>query len=221
MYNLAFDTTAAACSIALLQDDKVIDSYSQAMDFGQAEVLIPQIKTLMENNHLSFDDLDEITVCTGPGSFTGVRSSISAARAFGLAKPKIQICGVNAFDSYLVSLAFSPDEIGFYNVVLIETKREDFYYQIFDENLKALTEPAADTRENIIAQLRNKKVTMIGDGVERFLMSPTGLSLHCIKDESFLPIENVGLCGYKQYMKKRMDFPKPLYLRAPDVCLKK
>lgn len=221
MYNLAFDTTAAACSIALLQDDKVIDSYSQAMDFGQAEVLIPQIKTLMENNHLSFDDLDEITVCVGPGSFTGVRSSISAARAFGLAKPKIQICGVNAFDSYLVSLAFSPDEIGFYNVVLIETKREDFYYQIFDENLKPLTEPAADTRENIIAQLRNKKVTMIGDGVERFLMSPTGLSLHCIKDESFLPIENVGLCGYKQYMKKRVDFPKPLYLRAPDVCLKK
>lgn len=221
MYNLAFDTTAAACSIALLQDDKVIDSYSQAMDFGQAEVLIPQIKTLMENNHLSFDDLDEITVCVGPGSFTGVRSSISAARAFGLAKPKIQICGVNAFDAYLVSLAFSPDEIGFYNVVLIETKREDFYYQIFDENLKALTEPAADTRENIIAQLRDKKVTMIGDGVERFLMSPTGLSLHCIKDESFLPIENVGLCGYKQYMKKRVDFPKPLYLRAPDVCLKK
>lgn len=221
MYNLAFDTTAAACSIALLQDDKMIASYSQAMDFGQAEVLIPKIKELMEANHLTFDDLDMITVCTGPGSFTGVRSSISAARAFGLAKPKIQICGVNAFDAYLVSLAFSPDEIGFYNVVLIETKRDDFYYQIFDENLKPITDPAADTRENIIAQLRNKKVTMIGDGVERFLMTPTGLSLHCIKDESFLPIENVGLCGYKQYLRKRVDFPKPLYLRAPDVCLKK
>lgn len=221
MYNLAFDTTAAACSIALLQNDKMIASYSQAMDFGQAEVLIPKIKELMEANHLTFDDLDMITVCTGPGSFTGVRSSISAARAFGLAKPKIQICGVNAFDAYLVSLAFSPDEIGFYNVVLIETKRDDFYYQIFDENLKPITDPAADTRENIIAQLRNKKVTMIGDGVERFLMTSTGLSLHCIKDESFLPIENVGLCGYKQYLRKRVDFPKPLYLRAPDVCLKK
>ncbi len=221
MYNLAFDTTAAACSIALLQDDKMLDSYSQAMDFGQAEVLIPQIKILLEKNQISFDDLDMITVCTGPGSFTGVRSSISAARAFGLAKPKIAICGVNAFDAYLVSLAFAPDEIGFYNAVIIETKRDDFYYQIFDSELKALTEPAADTRENIIAQLRNKKVTMIGDGVERFLMSPTGLSLHYVKDENFLPIENVGLCGYKQYLRKRVDYPKPLYLRAPDVCLKK
>lgn len=221
MYNLAFDTTAAACSIGLLHDDKIIDSYTQAMDFGQAEVLIPQIKELLEKNNISFDQLDMITVCTGPGSFTGVRSSISAARAFGLAKPNIQICGVNAFDAYLVSLAFSPDEIGFYNVVLIETKRDDFYYQIFDENLKPLTEPAADTRENIIAQLRDKKVTMIGDGVERFLMNPTGLSLHCIKAENFLSIENIGLCGYKQYLQKRINFPKPLYIRAPDVCIKK
>ena len=133
----------------------------------------------------------------------------------------MQICGVNAFDSYLVSLAFSPDEIGFYNVVLIETKRDDFYYQIFDENLKPLTKPSAGMREDIISQLRGKKVTMLGDGVERFLMTPTGLSLHVIKSFGCLPIENVGLCGYKQYLNKRIDFPKPVYLRAPDVCVKK
>lgn len=221
MYNLAFDTTAASCSIALLEDDKVLEKYSQSMDFGQAEVLIPQIKVLMEKRNLSFDDLDMVTVCTGPGSFTGVRASISAARAFGLAKPHLKVCGVNAFDAYLTALSFAPDEIAFYNVVIIETKREDFYYQIFDSSLKPLTEPDADTKENIIARLRNKKVTMIGDGVERFLMQPTGLSLHCIMAEDYLPIENVGLCGYKQYLRKRIDFPKPVYLRAPDVCLKK
>ena len=221
MLNLAFDTTAAGCSVALLEDDKVLDSFSQSMDFGQSELLIPQIKELMERNGLSFDDLAQLTVCTGPGSFTGVRASISAARSFGIAKPNMQICGVNAFDSYLVSLAFSPDEIGFYNVVLIETKRDDFYYQIFDENLKPLTKPSAGMREDIISQLRGKKVTMLGDGDERFLMTPTGLSLHVIKSFGCLPIENVGLCGYKQYLNKRIDFPKPVYLRAPDVCVKK
>lgn len=221
MYNLAFDTTANACSIVLMEDDKVLEKFSQSMDFGQAEVLIPQIKNIMQAQNISFDDLDMITVCTGPGSFTGVRSSISAARAFGLAKPEIKICGVNAFDAYVVSLAFSPSEIAPLNVVLIETKREDFYYQIFDENLKALTEPSTGMRDEIIAQLRNKKVSMIGDGVERFLSSPSGLSLHSIRMENALPIENVGLCGYKQYMRKRIDYPKPVYLRAPDVCIKK
>lgn len=221
MYNLAFDTTAASCSIVLLDNDKAIGQFSQSMDFGQSELLIPQIQAMMEKNQLTFDDLSLLTVCTGPGSFTGVRASISAARSFGIAKPHLQICGVNAFDAYLVSLAFSPDEIGFYNAVIIETKREDFYYQIFDQNLKPLTEPSAGMREDIIAQLRNKKVTMLGDGAERFLMAPTGLSLHCIKSFDYLPIENVGLCGYKQYLNKRIDFPKPVYLRAPDVCLKK
>lgn len=221
MYNLAFDTTSASCSIVMMEDEKIIAEYSQNMEFGQAEVLIPEIKNILNKCHKSFDDLDLITVCTGPGSFTGVRSSISAARAFGLAKPKIQICGVNAFDAYISSFVFTPDEIGFYNVVIIESKREDFYYQIFDQNLKAISEPAADLRENIIAQLRHQKVSMVGDGVERFLMSPSGLSLHSIKLSNHLPIENVGLCGYKQFIKKRIDYPKPMYLRAPDVCLKK
>ena len=221
MYNLAFDTTAAGCSVALFEDDKMLDSFSQSMDFGQSELLMPQIQKIIQNNHIDFNDLSLISVCTGPGSFTGVRASISAARSFGIAKPNISICGVNAFEAYLVSLAFSPDEIGFYNVVLIETKREDFYYQIFDENLKAITEPEAALRDDIVDKLRNKKVTMIGDGVERFLMTSTGLSLHCIKHFNCLPIENVGLCAYKQYINKRIDFPKPVYLRAPDVCLKK
>lgn len=221
MLNLAFDTTAASCSIALLEDDRVLDCFSQPMDFGQSELLMPKIKEIMEKNKFSFDDLAQLTVCTGPGSFTGVRAGISAARSFGIAKPALQVCGVNAFDSYLVSLAFSPDEIGFYNVVLIETKREDFYYQIFDENLKPLAKPSAGMREDIISQLRGKKVTMLGDGVERFLMAPTGLSLHGIKSFGCLPIENVGLCGYKRHLNKMIDFPKPVYLRAPDVCLKK
>ncbi len=221
MYNLAFDTTAASCSIALMQDDKLLSKYSQAMDFGQAEVLIPEINRLMKEKNLSFDDLDMITVCTGPGSFTGVRSGISAARAFGVAKPKIQICGINAFDAYMASFAQAPEEAGYYNVVLIETKRDDFYYQIFDENLKSLTAPGAGLREDIISRLRDKKVSMIGDGVERFLMTPSGLSLHVIKSEPYLPIENLGLKGYMQFLRKTIDFPKPLYLRAPDVCLKK
>lgn len=220
MYNLAFDTTAASCSLALMQDDKVIAEFSRAMEFGQSEILIPEIKNLMEANRLTFQELNQITVCTGPGSFTGVRASISAARSFGIACPDLVICGVNAFEAYAVHWAMTPEEIADYNIVLIETKRDDFYYQIFDDNLKPLIEPSAGSFDAIIPQLRDKKVSMIGDGVERFLMKPSGLSLHCIRSQEYLPIENVGLVGYRQHLNKRVDFPKPVYLRAPDVCIK-
>ena len=219
MYTLAFDTTAANCSIILMKDRKVVTRFSQKMDFGQAEVLIPEIKKMLEAENLSFADLELLAVCTGPGSFTGVRSSISAARAFGLACPKLTLCGVNAFAAYL--LDFSADEIAEKNLVVIETKRDDFYYQIFDSSLKKITSPAAGSREDILAELKGgRKVSIIGDGAERFLMTPTGLSLHCIKMSGGADIRNIADCAINQYDNKKTDFPKPLYLRAPDVCLK-
>ena len=218
MYTLAFDTTAACCSIALLKDDKISRTFEQEMDFGQAEVLMPEIKNLLAKERISFSDLNLVVVCTGPGSFTGVRSSISAARTFGLTSDKLAVAGVSAFEAYVKSLAM--DEIADLNVVIIETKRDDFYYQIFDSSLQKLIEPAAAQRADIIAELRDKKVSLIGDGVERFLSSPSGLSLHAIRMEKHLPIEYLGWCGLKHFLSGRPDFPKPLYLRAPDVCVK-
>ncbi len=219
MYTLAFDTTAGSCSVALLNDSKFIQIFSQKMDFGQSEVLLPTIQTMLAQQQLKFADLGLVVVCDGPGSFTGVRASVSAARAFNLACPNIPVAGVSAFDAYLMDLY--GDEMATYNLVVIETKREDFYYQIFDEAGRKITEPSAGTREQILEQLKDgKKVSITGDGTERFLSTPSGLSLHCIKNTSGADIRNVAYCGLAQYNNKRINFPKPLYLRAPDVCLK-
>ena len=221
MYSLAFDTTAAGCSVALMKDDTLLDKFVEEMDFGQAEVLIPAIQNLLQKHNLQVKDLGLMAVCTGPGSFTGVRSSISAARAFSFACPNMEVTGVSAFDAYAYSLSWNPEEIAPVNAVIIETKRDDFYYQIFDSSLHKVTEAGADSRENIISQLRQKKISLIGDGVERFLNQPTGLSLHAIRMERHLPIEHLAWSGLKKFLDKKLDFPKPLYLRAPDICIKK
>lgn len=215
MYILTFDTTAAQCSILLQKDDEVLSKFSKRMDFGQAEALIPQIQIMLNQQGLSFADIAMVTVCVGPGSFTGVRASIAAARAFSIACPDLLVSGVSAFDAYALSLA--EDEKAAINAVIIETKRNDFYFQLFDCNLNKLSAPGAGEYEDIINQLRNKKVTLIGDGVERFLSKPSGLSLHFVKMSEALEIEQVAACGLKQLKDKRIDFPKPIYLRSPDV----
>ncbi len=217
MYTLAFDTTAAGCFIALLKDDKISQIYKQDMDYGQAEVLMPEIKNILMKERIGFNNINLVVVCTGPGSFTGVRSSVAAARTFGLASEKITVSGVSAFDAYANSLEM--DELADLNAVIIETKREDFYYQIYDSGLRKLTEPSAGMRDEIISELRNKKVSLIGDGVERFLNTPSGLSLHTIRMEKHLDIEILAQCGLERFLAKKTDFPKPLYLRAPDVCI--
>ena len=81
-------------------------------------------------------------------------------------------------------------------------------------------EPEALEYDAVIDRLRHKKVTLTGDGVERFLSRPSGLSLHVIRTEDCLPVEALAACGSEKYRLKKLDYPKPLYLRAPDVCIK-
>ncbi len=219
MLNLAFDTTAGSCSILLTEDGKTIGKVVEKMDFGQAEALFPATEKMMKDNNKKPTDLDLITVCTGPGSFTGVRSSLAAARTLGLALPATGLTGVSAFEAYVHDL--TAEELAFYNAVIIETKREDFYFQCFDAQKNKMSEPEALGYEAIIDRLRHKKVTLIGDGVQRFLSRPSGLSLHVIRMEDCLPIETLAACGNEKFRLKKLDYPKPLYLRAPDVCLKK
>lgn len=215
MYVLTFDTTAAQCSILLQKDGVVLDKFNQRMDFGQSEALIPEIKAMLSRQKLTFAELNMVVVCVGPGSFTGVRASIAAARAFAFACPHLIVSGVSAFAAYINTL--EANDRAELNVVIIETKRNDFYYQIFDKNLNKITTASAGDYEDIVAQLRGPKVTMIGDGVERFLSKPSGLSLHCLKMSEALDIEKVADCGYQLWQAKRVDFPKPVYLRSPDV----
>lgn len=218
MYTLVFDTTANCCSIGLMLNNHLIDDYEQKMDFGQAEVLLPQIDMMLKRNSLKLSDIELLGVCVGPGSFTGVRSSIACAKAFSLALPQMNVTGVSAFDAYINSLEIT--ELAEYNAVIIETKRDDFYFQLFNGKLEKLTEPAAMTYENIISLLKGRTVTLIGDGVERFLDKPSGLVLHAVKLENSLKIADLALCALKKYEQKKLNYPKPLYLRAPDVCVK-
>lgn len=215
MYVLAFDTTSSSSSVCLYKDSLQIAKYVERMEFGQAEVLLPEIKKLLKSVKITFDDLSLIAVCVGPGSFTGVRASIASARAFGIAKKQLPIIGVSAFEAYLYSL--KEDELSDVNAVIIETKRDDFYFQSFDRNKNKISEPMAITRDDVISELRGKKVSLIGDGVERFLGTPSGLSLHAIRIEFYPPVENVAICGAEKLRNGVVDFPKPLYLR-PVYC---
>ena len=219
MYVMAFDTTAAACSILLKKDDVNLACFSKFMDFGQAEVLIPELQKILKANNLSFGDIGLLLVCVGPGSFTGVRSSVSAARTFQLASPDLKLGGISAFEAY--TLGLSEDERAEINAVLIETKRDDFYVQLFDNALHKITSPQAMNYDDIVSLLRGHKVSLIGDGVERFLNRPSNLSLHCIKILDTLDIEWVAQKGLQYFYDKTLNYPKPMYLRAPDVSLPK
>lgn len=219
MYILAFDTTAAQCAVMLQKDGQTVGRFCEYMDFGQSEVLLPQIEKMLSAAGIGFDAVGMVLVCVGPGSFTGVRASIAAARTFQLVRPELLLDGVSAFEAY--ALGLRPEERGEINAVIIETKRDDFYVQLFDKELNRLTPPQALCYDDIIPQLRNKKVSLTGDGVERFLSRNSGLSLHCIKMPEGIDLADMITAGLRHQADGRLDYPKPLYLRAPDVSAPK
>ncbi len=219
MYSLAFDTTGAGCGIILLKGADAIAKFEQNMDFGQAEILLPQIKHLLEAHQITFADLSALFVCVGPGSFTGVRSSLAAAKTFSFAQPRLKVGGISAFDAY--AQTFEENDIAELNAVIIETRRDDFYVQLFDKHLQKITPPQALNYDDLLPILKDKGclVSLAGDGVERFLNRPSGLCLHAIKMFDKLPIEALARTGLKQLVARKLNFPKPLYIRAPDVTL--
>lgn len=95
---LAFDTSAPHCAAALLRDDVLLDADCAQMARGQAESLMPLIDAMLTRHDLTWADLSRIGVGIGPGNFTGIRISVSAARglALGLGIPAL---GVSTFDA--------------------------------------------------------------------------------------------------------------------------
>ena len=84
MILLAIDTAGPRLQLALLRDDSV-DTLVEDMPKGQAERIFPAIDELLARNAITYADLTRIAVTTGPGSFTGLRIGLSAARGLGLA----------------------------------------------------------------------------------------------------------------------------------------
>ncbi|MEC8195119.1 MAG: tRNA (adenosine(37)-N6)-threonylcarbamoyltransferase complex dimerization subunit type 1 TsaB [Pseudomonadota bacterium] len=95
---LSFDTSAAHVAAALLCGDEILARRVEEMKRGQAERLMPLLQEVLSEGGKSFADLDAVGVGVGPGNFTGIRISVSAARGLtlGLGIPAV---GVNSFDA--------------------------------------------------------------------------------------------------------------------------
>src|ERR1700730_12110435 len=87
---LAIDTALEACSAAVFDTDggRMLASESLTMARGHAEALMTLVARVMDKAEVEFSELDRIAVTVGPGSFTGLRVGISAARGIALVSGK-------------------------------------------------------------------------------------------------------------------------------------
>lgn len=115
---LAFDTSAAHCAAALLRGDEIVTTRVEEMSKGQAERLMPLLEEILSEADFSWKDLTALGVGIGPGNFTGIRISVSAARglALGLEIPAVGVSGfevaaLGAEDDQLPAIPAPRDQV--------------------------------------------------------------------------------------------------------------
>jgi tRNA threonylcarbamoyl adenosine modification protein YeaZ len=213
---LAIDTALAVCAAAVLDTERgaLIASESLPMFRGHAEALMPLIARVMDQARIEFVELDRIAVTTGPGSFTGLRVGISAARGIALAAGKPAV-GLSTLATYAAPHIAQDDSIPV--VTVIDARHEQVYLQIFGAGGRTLVSPRiAPIREAVRAAALGP-VRIVGSAADMILAAwPSSQPPPTLVDASPAPdigwVARLGAAAAEGHAA-----PKPLYLRAPDA----
>ena len=161
---LALETSAKAVSAAVTEDGKVLASGYQDTGLTHSRTLMPIVEHILKNTDLTVQDCDVIAVAAGPGSFTGIRIGVSAAKglAFAAEKPAV---GVSTLAAMARNVAWLDGLV----ICAMDARRQQVYNALFQaENgtLTRLTPDRAISLEDLAAEVKEdeRPKIIVGDG---------------------------------------------------------
>src|SRR5580704_8716855 len=215
MLILAIDTALDACAAAVLDTEagQLIAQESQAMKRGHAEALMPLIGRVIAASGTAFASLGRVAVTTGPGSFTGLRVGLSAARGIALAA-NIPVVGVTTLTAYAAPVVSRNAEHPV--VSAIDARHDHVYLQVVSGNGGALVRPrvapmaeALDTWQFGTPHLVGNAAGILAERWPAHAVAPFKVDMQPAPDISW-----VGWLGAA--VSPNTAAARPFYLRAPD-----
>ena len=202
---LGIDTSAAQCAVALLGSpinavEPVVER--RAMERGHAEHLFPMIGEVLARAGIGYEGIGRVAVCTGPGSFTGVRIGVSAARGIALGRG-IPVIGISRFEA-LAAVAGGPVAI------CLAGRGGSVYLQAFGADGAPLAAPEMTTDIGLEAAIPPGCTRFDGDAAHLLAGDSARLA-----DGLADPAVIARLSGGRESAAP----PAPLYLRGADAEL--
>lgn len=210
---LAFDTALTGCNVALLTASGQRLSKQVETQRDQARLLVPMIQEILSEASLAFQDIDLIAATRGPGSFTGLRLGLATARSLAMALKK-PVMGIDSFDFMFEH--YKAQNIDKPLLIVLETKRHDFYVQAFKTTGLKDGDPVAAEALKIAETFDLTKYVVGGDCLDRF-KSVIGKTIEML--DSVLQPDPILLCDIasKRTFPELDNRPNPLYLRGADI----
>ena len=211
---LAIDTALGACAACVTADHEVVATETLAMERGHAEALLPLLDRVVSRVEGGFSALHRVAVTVGPGSYTGLRVGLSAARAVGLACNR-PVVGVTTLSALLAPLLSASAHSVL--AAAIDARHGQVYLQAIGAGGGTIVAPALMSVVDAVRLLGSGPVTLIGSGAPAVAARALGQGVKVfVHDAPVAPaVEWVARLG--AVADPTHALPRPVYLRAPDA----
>ena len=219
---LSIECSAGPASAAIIDEKKVVASSFVNVNLTHSQTLLPMIENMLKESSTDICDISGIAVSAGPGSFTGVRIGISAAK--GIAAPANLPCvAVSALDTMAEIFCAS-------NCILcavMDARCGQFYnsiYKIHNQTIEKLCPDRAIMHNELIDEIKtytNENILVCGDGAELFMSFAKDIPNITIAPDAIRFQNAIGtaLCAYDKFVSNNTVTHKellPIYLRLPQ-----
>jgi tRNA threonylcarbamoyladenosine biosynthesis protein TsaB len=212
---LAIDTALAACSVAVFDTEanRILAQQSLPMTRGHAEALIPLVERVLAEADTAFSAIDRVTVTTGPGSFTGLRVGIAAARGIALAteKPAVGVTTLAACAAPYLSEGRFPI------VAAIDARHEHVYLQVFAAGGRPQGEPRLATLREAVAAAAAAPARLVGSAAQAIATALVEGDAVPVSVEPRVAPDIAWVARLGALSAENTSPPAPQYLRAPDA----
>lgn len=222
---LAIECSATPCSVALIEDGKIISSGFTMERLTHSQTLMPMVEDVLKNADCTFKDIEGFAVASGPGSFTGVRIGISAVK--GMAAAKKTPC---ASISTLYAMAQLHRDKNCYVCGVMDARCNQVYNAIFEienGNIKRLCDDRALLCDELAEEIKElsqkeKEIIIMGDGAKIFYPFVKDFENTVLADDNVLyqDAKGVALAAEECFKNGDVISPEkllPIYLRLPQA----
>ncbi len=213
---LAIDTALPAVSACVLTEGATRPDAEETlgMERGHAEALIPLIERVLGGIEGGYESIDRVAVTVGPGSFTGLRVGIAAARAIALAwsVPAVGVSTLAALAAPLI-LDEAPGTV----VVAVDARHGHVFFAAFHGDGRILTMPRFASKADAMAEIGPGPLRLAGSGAPILAIEAwsRGIDAEIVGDRITPDITYVARLGLLADPVSAP--PRPLYLKAPDA----
>ena len=214
-YILHIDTTTKKCSVALAQDGELmIQKELLSEEFSHSEQLHPFIEEVLKESGLKSSSLSAIAISKGPGSYTGLRIGVAAAKGlcFALDLPLIAL--------NTLEIMVQPYEVSTYSFIIpmLDARRMEVYTAIFDETKKWIQETMAEVlTENTFTSIVNEQSCLIiGDGAIKFKTLHPKINASYTNEIHYPVAKDMITLAWKKFNAKEFEdlaYFEPFYLK--------